>query len=116
MRTLYSDVAPLRTKCFEGGIRMNTVFKSRYGEMPVVKTRYGEVRGSVADGVYTFRGIPYAAPPFGANRLRPPQPVEPWTGIAERSTMGQSLRNSSPVALPLRASSPRGVRCPARTV
>ena len=38
----------------------------------VIKTAYGAVRGSVADGVNTFRGIPYAAPPFGANRLRPP--------------------------------------------
>ena len=29
----------------------------------VVKTRYGEVRGSAADGVNTFKGIPYATPP-----------------------------------------------------
>jgi para-nitrobenzyl esterase len=43
----------------------------------VVKTQYGEVRGSEASGVNTFKGIPYAAPPFGANRLRPPQPD--WT-------------------------------------
>ena len=50
---------------------------------PVVKTRYGEVRGSVADGVNTFKGIPYAAPPFGANRLSPPQPVTPWSGVRD---------------------------------
>jgi para-nitrobenzyl esterase len=55
---------------------------------PVVKTRYGEVRGSVADGVDTFKGIPYAAPPFGANRLRPPQPVEPWNGVRDALTYG----------------------------
>jgi carboxylesterase type B len=46
----------------------------------VVTTRYGDVRGSAADGVYAFKGIPYAAPPFGANRLRAPQPVAPWKG------------------------------------
>ena len=46
----------------------------------LVKTRHGEVRGSAADGINIFKGIPFAAPPFGANRLRPPQPVEPWSG------------------------------------
>lgn len=54
----------------------------------VVKTRYGELRGSVADGVNTFKGIPYAAPPFGANRLRPPQPVEPWSGVRDALAYG----------------------------
>jgi len=54
----------------------------------VVKTRYGEVRGSVADGVNTFKGIPYAAPPFGTNRLRPPQPVAPWSGVRDALTYG----------------------------
>jgi para-nitrobenzyl esterase len=54
----------------------------------VVRTRYGEVRGSVADGVYAFKGIPYAASPFGANRLRPPQPVEPWSGVRDALTYG----------------------------
>jgi para-nitrobenzyl esterase len=55
---------------------------------PVVKTRYGEVRGSIANGVNVFKGIPYAAPPFGANRLRPPQPVEPWKGVREALAFG----------------------------
>ena len=54
----------------------------------VIKTRYGEVRGSVADGVNTFKGIPYAAPPFGANRLRPPQQVAPWSGVRDALTYG----------------------------
>jgi carboxylesterase type B len=54
----------------------------------VVKTRQGEVRGSLADGVHTFKGIPYAAPPFGAHRLRPPQPVEPWSGVRDALTFG----------------------------
>lgn len=49
----------------------------------VVKTRYGEVHGSVNEGIHTFKGIPYAAPPFGARRFRPPQPVEPWSGVRD---------------------------------
>jgi len=54
----------------------------------VVETRSGEVRGSVADGVVSFKGIPYAAPPFGANRLRPPQPVDPWSGVRDALSYG----------------------------
>src|SRR2546425_5991378 len=63
---------------FEGGIHMNAV----------VKTQHGEVRGSVTDGMHTFKGIPYAAPPFGANRLRPPQPVAPWSGVRDALSYG----------------------------
>jgi para-nitrobenzyl esterase len=62
---------------------MSTVVKH-----PVVSTRSGEVRGTFADGVYAFKGIPYAAPPFGANRLRPPQPVVPWSGVRDALTFG----------------------------
>ena len=49
----------------------------------IVVTRDGAVRGAVTDGVHTFKGIPYAAPPFGANHLRAPQPAEPWTGVRD---------------------------------
>jgi para-nitrobenzyl esterase len=49
----------------------------------VVSTRHGKVRGTHANGVHAFKGIPYAAPPFGPNRLRPPQPVDDWTGVRE---------------------------------
>jgi carboxylesterase type B len=54
----------------------------------VVKTQSGQVRGSITDGVHTFQGIPYAAPLFGANRLLPPQPLAPWSGVHDAFAYG----------------------------
>jgi para-nitrobenzyl esterase len=54
----------------------------------VAETRRGKLRGSLSDGVTAFRGVRYAAPPFGANRLRPPRPVGSWTGVRDALAFG----------------------------
>jgi carboxylesterase type B len=54
----------------------------------VVETRRGRLRGSRSDGVTAFKGVPYAAPPFDANRLRPPRPVLPWDGVRDALAFG----------------------------
>jgi len=55
--------------------------------MDIVKTESGYVSGTVVgdigNEVNIYRGIPYAAPPVGALRWKPPQPVAPWSGIRE---------------------------------
>ncbi|MFI5261976.1 MAG: carboxylesterase/lipase family protein [Candidatus Limnocylindrales bacterium] len=55
---------------------------------PVITTRQGRLRGSVADGVHCFKGVPYAAPPFGPDRFRPPLQVERWSGVRDALTFG----------------------------
>ncbi len=44
------------------------------------RTSLGAVSGTVQGDLCVFRGIPYAAPPVGELRFRPPQPVSPWRG------------------------------------
>jgi para-nitrobenzyl esterase len=56
--------------------------------MTLVETRCGTVEGIVKRGVLQFRGIPFAAPPVGDLRWRPPQPAEPWTGVRRADQFG----------------------------
>ena len=51
-------------------------------------TADGEVRGIVEEGVEAFKGLPFAAPPVGDLRWRPPQPVVPWQGVREAVRFG----------------------------
>ncbi|WP_406174705.1 carboxylesterase/lipase family protein [Streptomyces sp. NBC_00996] len=55
---------------------------------PVVATPYGAVRGRYENGIAVFRGIPYAAPPFGPRRFRPPESPDPWEGVRDAGAFG----------------------------
>lgn len=57
----------------------------------VVRTRQGAVRGSLVDGVFAFKGIPYAAAPFGSRRFLPPQPAPAWDGVRDALTYGPTV-------------------------
>ncbi|MGN3955304.1 carboxylesterase/lipase family protein [Streptomyces sp. ESR1.13] len=57
--------------------------------MDIFSTGHGAVRGfRPSEDVVAVLGIPYAAPPFGANRFREPRPVTPWTGVRECGAFG----------------------------
>jgi para-nitrobenzyl esterase len=50
-----------------------------------VELALGTLRGVDASGVVQFRGVPFAAPPVGGRRFRPPEPVTRWDGARDAS-------------------------------
>lgn len=54
-----------------------------HGGNDVIDTTLGPVRGDHKRGVLRFKGIPFAAPPVGELRFRPPAPAEPWGDVFE---------------------------------
>ncbi|XP_015588144.1 neuroligin-1 [Cephus cinctus] len=72
----------------------NSQTATRYASR-IVETQGGQIRGILQelnsrhlDPVEVFRGIPYAAPPVGDLRLRPPTPPLPWSGVKLADTFG----------------------------
>jgi len=53
-----------------------------------LKGKTGEARNNAI--YYQFLGVPFAAPPLGANRFKPPAPVEPWEGFKDATDDGRS--------------------------
>jgi para-nitrobenzyl esterase len=61
-----------------------------------VMTRVGLVQGVTESGVSVFKGIPFAAPPVGPLRWRPPQPVAPWSDVRPADAFRPMCTASSP--------------------
>ena len=59
-------------------------------ERPIVKVETGSLQGTVEYNMQAFKNIPYAAPPVGDLRWRPPQPALAWSGIRDASKFGNS--------------------------
>jgi para-nitrobenzyl esterase len=57
-------------------------------ESMIATTAQGRIEGFERNGAWQFRGIPYAAPPVGERRFRPPAPPEPWEGVRSGREFG----------------------------
>ena len=63
-----------------------------------VQTQSGPVRGIGTD-VIAFKGIPYAAPPTGDRRWRPPTTAEQWTDVRDATQFGPRCPGTPPARL-----------------
>src|SRR5690554_8177546 len=67
-------------------------------QAPVVKVSSGAISGLIDDGVYAFKGIPYAQ----AERFMPPEKPDAWDGVREATKFG-------PIAMQVNSWSPEDV-------
>jgi len=70
--------------------------------LDTVRTDGGSLSGVPrADGVTAYLGIPFAAPPVGDLRWKPPQPAAPWEGVRKADTFATScMQNQAGSRLP----------------
>jgi para-nitrobenzyl esterase len=64
----------------------------------VVRTHDGAVKGFRTTLAREFLGIPYAAPPVGALRWRPPKPAAPWHGTRSAAKAGRNCPQTGSLA------------------
>jgi len=55
---------------------------------PVVNAPAGSLQGRREGGLNVFKGVPYAMPPVGERRWRPPAPMPPWSGTRSAIAFG----------------------------
>jgi len=66
------------------------------GENFIVETTHGKIRGYSRRGVIKFKGIPYAAPPVGDLRFKPPTPVKAWEDIVDTTNFSPIVPQPPP--------------------
>lgn len=82
-----------------------SLLSSPTSDPPRARVAEGELQGAAARGVVSFQGIPYAAPPVGDLRWRPPAPPARWSGVRPADRPGaiciQPPANGDPGVGPL---------------
>lgn len=84
------------------------------GTRAIVNIRSGKIEGVLENEIFSFKGIPYAAPPVGNLRWLPPQPVVPWKGVRPAGDYGAiSPQNKLPGGelIPIKIEEPQDEDC-----
>jgi para-nitrobenzyl esterase len=62
----------------------------------VVQSPAGDLSGVTADGIRAFKGVPYAVPPVGQGRWRPPVAAPRWNGVRDARDFGPACVQPTP--------------------
>jgi para-nitrobenzyl esterase len=68
-------------------------------QITTAKVTGGTVQGVIAGNVVSFKGIPFAAPPTGDLRWRPPMPVVSWAGVKQADTFAPGCMQDPSMAV-----------------
>ncbi|MEO6388110.1 MAG: carboxylesterase family protein [Croceibacterium sp.] len=80
-------------------------------EIKQAQTTGGMVEGETVGPLSEFKGIPFAAPPAGANRWRAPQPVIPWVGTRKTTAFGPACMQGEQLARQMGSTAPLSEDC-----
>ncbi|MBN1663431.1 MAG: carboxylesterase family protein [Deltaproteobacteria bacterium] len=80
---VFTDTDP-RARTLRSAVAAQEHFTRSTAERKVVSTQYGSLSGYAANATtWQWLGIPYAKPPIGDLRWKPPQPPVAWTGVRD---------------------------------
>jgi para-nitrobenzyl esterase len=81
-------------------LRSSTLLAQSPTSPSLLHTPSGLLRGEQSGDVLIFRGVPFAQPPIGPLRFRPPVPIKPWTGERDATRFSAAAVQSGAPALP----------------
>jgi para-nitrobenzyl esterase len=81
-------------------------FRALADNEPVVSAPAGKLRGAVSGELNVFKGIPYAKPPTGEARWKPPVSLPPWQGVRDARQFGTACIQPKPRAESIYADEP----------
>src|SRR4051812_22331529 len=79
-----------------GALALTLLAGATHYSPPRVTIDTGTLEGIDTAGVAIFRGVPYAAPPVGSLRWKPPQPAKSWSGVRRASALGHNCIQHQP--------------------
>lgn len=92
--------APLKSLaaavCLAAALAAAPAFARTVQDPPRVDAPAGAVQGRTEGAVRAFKGLPYALPPVGQNRWRPPVAAPRWTGVLDAARYGPACVQPTP--------------------